>query len=255
MARTPRKTAAKPARPPRPKVKIPPPPAVVLPSVDISAAKDVSPNSTGVTASVEPLAAAGLELTKIVLTLITVSILILTAILAWIEIGAASQAARANEQALSIAAMGRAGPEDGRLELLSVELRRAHDDPAWIMPDASAAEGVALVKQLAADTSLTQAQRDVIAGCVPLPAAGAAKRADTLAQCGALTAQILSARQSPGERLKFMADLQKQSDEQRQAFRAFWLQVAQLILMNLFFPLLTALLGYIFGTQQARKAG
>ena len=40
-----------------------------------------------------------------------------------------------------------------------------------------------------------------------------------------------------------MADLQKQSDEQRQAFRAFWLQVAQLILMNLFFPLLTALLG------------
>jgi hypothetical protein len=225
----------------------------VPPAVNISAATDVRPPVTGVTSSMEPLAAAGLELTKIVLTLITLSILILTAILAWVEFGAARQAARANEQALAIAAMGRAGPQDARLEFLSVELRRAGDDPTWTMPEASAAEGLAVTRQLAADPSLTQAQRDLVGKCLPLPAAAATGRAEALAQCAALTDQVLAARQSPGERLKFMADLQKQSDDQRQAFRAFWLQVAQLILMNLFFPLLTALLGYIFGTQQARK--
>lgn len=37
---------------------------------------------------------------------------------------------------------------------------------------------------------------------------------------------------------------------QRQTFHAFWLQAAQLVLLNLLLPILTALLGYIFGSQQ-----
>jgi len=223
-------------------------------SVNISGAASVEPPATGVTSTVEPLAAAGLELAKIVLAFTAGSIIILTLILAAMELGAAWQAARASERALAIATLGRTAPQDGRLELLAAELRRAHDDPAWKLPEASEAEASALVKELGADANLSQAQRDLVVTCIPLPAPGAAKREEALAQCAGLVDQLLAARQSPGERLKFLADLQKQSDDQRQAFRAFWLQVAQLILMNLFFPLLTALLGYIFGTQARKTA-
>jgi hypothetical protein len=37
---------------------------------------------------------------------------------------------------------------------------------------------------------------------------------------------------------------------QRTAFRTFWFDTLQLILLNVLFPTLTALLGYIFGTSR-----
>lgn len=40
---------------------------------------------------------------------------------------------------------------------------------------------------------------------------------------------------------------------ERTAFRAFWLQMVQMVLVNVLLPVLTALLGYVFGTQ-ARAA-
>ena len=39
--------------------------------------------------------------------------------------------------------------------------------------------------------------------------------------------------------------------EQRAAFRTFWLEVTRTILLNVLLPVLTALLGYVFGTTQA----
>ncbi|MCF2857727.1 hypothetical protein L1286_09610 [Pseudoalteromonas sp. SMS1] len=41
--------------------------------------------------------------------------------------------------------------------------------------------------------------------------------------------------------------------QQRSEFRAFWFDTLQLILLNVLFPTLTALLGYVFGTS--RNAG
>jgi hypothetical protein len=49
------------------------------------------------------------------------------------------------------------------------------------------------------------------------------------------------------------ADSVAKTNEQRQNLHTFWMQAAQLILLNLLLPLLTALFGYIFGTQQAAK--
>jgi hypothetical protein len=65
---------------------------------------------------------------------------------------------------------------------------------------------------------------------------------------------------SPGtpataDQLRTLGELAKQMGEQRQAFRAFWLQVAQLVLLNLLLPLMTALLGYIFGTTHVAQGG
>jgi hypothetical protein len=38
--------------------------------------------------------------------------------------------------------------------------------------------------------------------------------------------------------------------EQRAAFRTFWLEITRTILLNVLLPVLTALLGYVFGTTQ-----
>ncbi len=52
------------------------------------------------------------------------------------------------------------------------------------------------------------------------------------------------------EQMRVLSEAARQMGEQRVAFRTFWLQTAQLILLNLLLPLVTALLGYIFGTNQ-----
>ncbi|MCF6441319.1 hypothetical protein L1077_17935 [Pseudoalteromonas luteoviolacea] len=41
-----------------------------------------------------------------------------------------------------------------------------------------------------------------------------------------------------------------QLTQQRSDFRAFWFDTLQLILLNVLFPTLTALLGYVFGTSR-----
>ncbi|KID55998.1 hypothetical protein JF50_16915 [Pseudoalteromonas luteoviolacea] len=46
------------------------------------------------------------------------------------------------------------------------------------------------------------------------------------------------------------SDVLKQLTQQRSDFRAFWFDTLQLILLNVLFPTLTALLGYVFGTSR-----
>ena len=46
----------------------------------------------------------------------------------------------------------------------------------------------------------------------------------------------------------------QQCTAQQQEFFTFWLDMVQRILINTLLPVLTALLGYIFGTQQVRAA-
>lgn len=40
-------------------------------------------------------------------------------------------------------------------------------------------------------------------------------------------------------------------ETQRAAFRTFWLELTKTILLNVLLPVLTALLGYVFGTTQS----
>ncbi len=40
---------------------------------------------------------------------------------------------------------------------------------------------------------------------------------------------------------------------ERQSFREFWLRMVQMVLLNVLLPVLTALLGYVFGTQTTRQ--
>lgn len=50
--------------------------------------------------------------------------------------------------------------------------------------------------------------------------------------------------------LNEMNSLLAEVESQRTAFRTFWFDTLQLILLNVLFPTLTALLGYVFGTSR-----
>lgn len=52
------------------------------------------------------------------------------------------------------------------------------------------------------------------------------------------------------EALAEMKNLYSSLESQRTTFRTFWFDTLQLILLNVLFPTLTALLGYVFGTSR-----
>jgi hypothetical protein len=56
------------------------------------------------------------------------------------------------------------------------------------------------------------------------------------------------------ESIRALREIAKDVRDAQQSTRSFWLQVAQLILLNLLLPVLTALLGYIFGSYRGGDA-
>jgi hypothetical protein len=135
------------------------------------------------------------------------------------------------------------------------ELRLAQADPSWTLTPGELAAASASLKQISLDTSLTEDQRSALSPCIPIPVSASADRAAILEKCVDTVAHLSSTQSIMADRVKLLEELQKTSDDERQSFRTFWLQVAQMVLMNLFFPLITALLGYIFGTQRANGSG
>ena len=81
-----------------------------------------------------------------------------------------------------------------------------------------------------------------------------AERSDAFDECARILdplRQVSASQAIDLDRLRLMKDYAKDAHDHRQAFRSFWLQAAQLVLLNLLLPLLTALLGYIFGSQRS----
>jgi len=52
------------------------------------------------------------------------------------------------------------------------------------------------------------------------------------------------------EKLANLSELMTQLESKHTSFRTFWFDTLQLILLNVLFPTLTALLGYVFGTSK-----
>jgi hypothetical protein len=76
---------------------------------------------------------------------------------------------------------------------------------------------------------------------------------DCLMLLNTLRLQSAHADISP-ERSRFATELLKQLTQAQQEQRTNWLQLAQMILLNLLLPLLTAVFGYAFGREQAKDA-
>jgi hypothetical protein len=209
---------------------------------------------------------AGLHLSQIVLCLIAGSIGLLFVYLVVMEFvtsgpydditaGVVEQAKSAGDMSASL---------DKRRNAV-VDLLRANRDRA--NPNISHASAILLnefVRDVRASGRLSAENLKALDACVAQFRPGASggttpvlvdRQAATDACLQVLDSAELAA-VGPGldiERLRLLRDLGKDALDARQAIRSFWLQAAQLVLLNLLLPALTALLGYIFGTQQQQR--
>lgn len=62
--------------------------------------------------------------------------------------------------------------------------------------------------------------------------------------------QLENLKEASPEKLNKFVELMKELESRQANFRAFWFDTLQLILLNVLFPTLTALLGYVFGTSR-----
>jgi hypothetical protein len=195
----------------------------------------VTPPPSDVSARLDPRTAAGVDLAKWTLWIIGGTIALLVILLLVGEIRQSKFAAATNEQQLAlVSARSQAG--DPRLTTVVAMLRRAAIDPVWKPPAPDVAD----------------AQRAVLEKtCMPLPLATVVDRPAILERCALTLETLLSPDASLSVRIGFVEAMQRSLAEERAAQRAFWLQVAQLVLVNLLLPILTGLLGYIFGTRSA----
>lgn len=196
---------------------------------------------------------AGITLAKAVLYITGGAIILLMLYLVWMDRSVAGDVADAYKQVLNPSRIGSEYYTVGRLEQFGSDLSAARADPKYNLSAEQTQrdrEVVGLLEQL---PSLGSPQRSQLDQCIPPPTD--ATRNDKLGQCIAVADSLRQAALSAAA-TAMTAQAAGESvgkiQEQRQSLHQFWIQAAQLILLNLLLPLLTALFGYIFGTQQAR---
>jgi len=197
---------------------------------------------------------AGVRLSKYVLGIMAGAIVTLIAYLILNEFIIGWDMHRYYDKVLS----GQACPEcqvAGRLEQLITDLGVARKDPNLQLPVDSLLNAQLTLQLIDKFQGVTAAEKEHLKACVPLPAANESRN-EKLDQC--LEGLERIRRLVPGAgsgatSAAVAADASAKLSELRQSFHSFWLQAAQLILLNLLLPLLTALFGYVFGTQHALK--
>jgi hypothetical protein len=215
-------------------------------------APSVSPPAPPMRATdMPPVAAAGVMLAKVVLSIAGGSILILMAYLVWMDGSIADNVAGAYKQVLNPSRVGSEFYTLDRLAQLASDLNAARDNPKQVLSKESGQKDQEVIGMLGELPSLGSTQKAQLNQCVPLPTDSS--RNEKLGQCIALVDNVrqsaLSAAASTST-AQMAAEAAGKIQDQRQSLHQFWIQAAQLLLLNLLLPLLTALFGYIFGTQQ-----
>ena len=209
----------------------------------------------GVEERMPPLAGAGVGLARLVLTITAGAIVLLLGYLLLMELIIGANVAGAYKQILNPSRIGSEFYALGRLERFSVDLNAARKDPALKVSEDSLQNAQSVVRMAGELPSVTSIQKAQLSSCVPLPTDST--RNDKLDGCIGIAESI---RRAALEAAASVTNAQVAGEsankiyEQRQSLHQFWIQAAQLILLNLLLPLLTALFGYIFGTQQRARS-
>jgi hypothetical protein len=211
-----------------------------------------------------PVAAAGVKLAMIVLAIAASSIALLLGYLLTMDLTVGSDVRDAYRQLLTPSRVGAELFTLASIDRLAADLTASRKDPTvQFTPDSTKNldNVIALLKQLPGLTSL---QKNQLGACVP---------PSSLSPTSETTQQLSDQNRKIDECLSLLdsmkqtaiefatdmttgqlaADSTSKMDDQRQHFHVFWIQAAQLILLNLLLPLLTALFGYVFGTQHAQS--
>jgi hypothetical protein len=209
----------------------------------------------GITAEKMPaVVAAGVELAKYVLAMVMASIVLLTIYLFVMDVANGRSLDRAYDSVFREASAGPDFPDVGEVERIAKLFAQAAERPDFTLTVDDERAGRSVVEALGRVAILSDVQRADLSHCLPL--ASGEQRVAVLTRCAdtlrSLEKGAIGAAANL-EKIKVLTDFAKVVNEHRQTFRTFWVQVAQLVLLNLLLPLLTALLGYIFGTNQGNK--
>jgi len=204
-----------------------------------------------------PPVTAGLKLASFVLWIAIVSIISLILYLVLMDLMVARNVLDAYHEVPNANPIGSEFYTLDRLERLSADLKAAQDQPSKSISAVSLQNAESMIEMLSQLPSITNTEKTQLKDCIPLPASEDASRSQKLDRCLAIIKSIkLTALESAAgaTNLQVAGESANKINEQRQSFHTFWLQAAQLILLNLLLPILTALLGYIFGTHQTQRA-
>ena len=194
-----------------------------------------------------PLTWVGKDLSKWVLSIMAASIVALVVYLFYMERKAAADVADAYKGVLH-----KTGFELGELDRLAhmkLDLRMAKDRTDWQMSETSLQDAQGVLRVAARLQTVSATQNDQLRRCIPLP--NDPHRNEMLDRCLEIVEQVerelTESLATAGA--KVAGEFATKLLEHRQSLHQFWIQAAQLILLNLLLPVLTALLGYIFGRQ------
>lgn len=217
-------------------------------------AEPVQPPAIGVTASIlPPVAAAGVKLARFVLSIAIATIILLLFYLGWMDYKIGSDLRTTYERVSDPAGAGAEFINLGRLERFIQDLDKARTDATLTWDPAALENAQSVLTLVTALPSVTQEQKSQLNACVP-PPVGAR---DALTPCLEILDNLRDAILGAASSAMGAGIANSEADklgEHREKFHAFWIQAAQLLLLNLLLPLLTALFGYIFGTQQAQRS-
>lgn len=197
-----------------------------------------------------------MELSRFVLWVTGLTIAALIFVLLWLGQSVGDDVTKIYAQVLNPSRIGSEFYMLGRIEQLIGDLSVAANDPAWQMSSPSATNETAVLDFIQRLPSVTAEQKTNLHRCNPLPED--ASQLDLLRQCLLVLKDIRQAALDAAASVSDAEIATASADKllaHRQSFFTFWIQAAQLILLNLLLPLLTALFGYIFGTQQANASG
>jgi hypothetical protein len=232
-------------------------PEVSVLAGDIARARPETPNPIGNIAVVPmpPVVAAGFSLAKYVLAMMSCSIIILMLYLAFMDYTAGSDISAIYSKLIN---SNRTGTE---IYTLSEFDRAIADLSQLLSPNSPALQETAKINLTGVISlvdrlrSVQASEKETINHCSDIPSDDT--RRTFVQNC---INALDGVRQSAVDASTTLSNTQIATDfsakivEERTALHAFWIQTAQLILLNLLLPLLTALFGYVFGTQQVSKS-
>jgi hypothetical protein len=223
----------------------------------VAQAQAVAPAPVDVSAqTMPPVVFAGFTLAKIVLAITAGSIVIFVLYLFAMDWIIGNDVRNAYQKILSPSRVGTELLTVAELERFSTDLGNTRKNPTapWTTEAVQNGQNVlTLVNEL---PSVPDDQKTQLKNCLPPALPADASRDDKLDRCLQIVGGI---KQAALEAVVASTDAKVATDsavkigEQRQSLHTFWVQAAQLVLLNLLLPLLTALFGYIFGTQQPQK--
>ena len=230
--------------------------AAVAEGVDVKDARVATPPEVaGIKAGkMPPVAAAGVELVRFILWIVIAAIVFLMGYLFYIDHYNADDMTRVYDQVLAQTSAG-TGVDPKRIESLAARMESLRSKPERLLSNEEETAQRQVIADLQRSGIISEPQAASLKDCLAPPQISQ-DREKALATCDDLLAIVQKAAAAAViniEKIKVLSDFAKDVNDRQQSFRSFWIQIAQLILLNLLFPLLTALLGYIFGTQQAQR--